>query len=273
MRAFWQRVCVVAVVLTLAICFLATTCFITSPSPALAAGGQTGIVNGTVLDDTGKPLERVTVVMASPSGRYSAKTDHAGFFSFLSVDVDTYVISIEVPGFVTLVQSGITIQGGNTLALGKVSLTRALRAIGRTAARSAGSAFTPNQTVPQYTVSGTELQTAQGKKMSSDERSVLLAVPGFQQDASGNLILQGSTTDQIRYQIDGVDFSEPGFNLSANGNFFNGISSVQVVQGAGDPSQSNVGAGAVNLITQRGTYPASGLLDLEVDNRPNTRQA
>ncbi len=271
MRVFWQRICGAAVVWVLTICFLATTCLIPS-SPALAAGGQTGIVNGTVLDDAGKPLEGATVVMASPSGRYSAKTDRAGFFSFLSVDVDTYVISIEVLGFAALVQSGITIQGGNTLALGRVSLTRQIRTIGHTAVRSAASAFTPNQTVPQYTVSGTQLETAQGKRMSADESAVLLAVPGFQKDASGNLILQGSTTDQVRYQIDGVDFSEPGFNLSGNGNFFNGIGSVQVVQGAGDPSQSNVGAGAVNLITRRGTYPGSGLLDLELDNRPQTRQ-
>jgi outer membrane receptor protein involved in Fe transport len=272
MRVFRQRTCVVAVVCVLAIGFLAATCLITSPGPVLAAGGQTGVVNGTVLDDAGKPLAGVTVVMKSPSGRYAVKTDGAGFFSILSVDVDTYALSIEVPGFVTLAQGGITIQGGNTLALGKVSLTRAVRTIGRTSVRSAASAFTPNQTVPQYTVSGTELETAQGKKMSADESAVLLAVPGFQKDASGNLILQGSTTDQVRYQIDGVDFSEPGFNLSGNGNFFNGIGSVQVVQGAGDPSQSNVGAGAVNLITRRGTYPGSGLLDVELDNRPETRQ-
>jgi outer membrane receptor protein involved in Fe transport len=270
MRVITQRARVAAIVFSLVFC-LAATCLV-APRPASAAGGQTGIVNGTVLDDTGKPLSGVTVVLASPSGRYSSKTDRAGFFSFLSVDVDTYVLSIEVPGYIPIVQSGVTIQGGNTLAFGKVSLTKRLQTIGRATSRSAASAFTPNQTVPQYTVSGAELEAAQGKKMSPDEGAVLLAIPGFQKDSSGNLILQGSTTDQIRYQIDGVDFSEPGFNMSGNNNFFNGIGSVQVVQGAGDPSQGNSGAGAVNLITQRGTYPASGLVDFELDNRPEVRQ-
>jgi hypothetical protein len=271
MRIVWQRAGVAAVVLAFAISILTAASFL-APSPAGAAGGQTGVVNGTVLDDTGKPLADVTVALSSPSGSYTTKSNGAGFFSFLSVDLDTYVLSIQAPGFETVVDRGITIQGGNTLALGRVELARQQQEIGRTVSRSAASAFTPNQTVPQYTISGAELLTAQGKKMSSDESSALLAVPGFQKDSTGGLILQGSTTDQVKFQIDGVDFSEPGFNLSANKNFLNGIGSVQVVQGAGDPSQGNAGAGAVNLVTQRGTYPASGLIDAELDNRPEDQQ-
>jgi hypothetical protein len=267
MRIFWQRAGVVAVAFAL----FAGACF-TSPQAAGAAGGQTGGVNGTVLDDAGKPLANLTVALASPSGSYSTKTDRAGFFNFLSVDLETYVLSIEAPGFEPLVQRGVTVQGGNTLAFGQMRLARQMQTIGRATTRSAASAFTPNQTVPQYTISGAELLTAQGKKMNSDESAALLAVPGFQKDSTGGLVLQGSTTDQIKYQIDGVDFSEPGFNLSANNNFFNGIGSLQVVQGAGDPSQGNAGAGAVNLVVQRGTYPATGLLDLETDNRPQNQQ-
>jgi len=143
MRALWQRACAVAVVSALVTSLLTMTCLVTSPSAALAAGGQTGVVTGSVLDDTGKPMAGVPVVIASPSGRYSTKTDRAGYFSFLSVDVDTYVVSIEAPGFAPLVQSGITIQGGNTLALGKVSLTRQVRTIGRTATRSSVTSSRP----------------------------------------------------------------------------------------------------------------------------------
>jgi hypothetical protein len=244
-----------------------------STLPAFAqSGGTSGNVNGTVLSNTGAPVSGATVVIASPSGSFTQHTDSHGYFSFLGVPADTYTISIQQTGFQTLSQGGITVTGASTQSLGSVRLSIVPRVIGSTSARSASSAFQPNQTIPQYTISGSVLNAAAGKSANANETQILLAVPGFQIDSQGNLILQGATTDQIRYQFDGVDFTDPGFSHSANGQFFNAIGSVQVVPGAGDPSQGNGGAGVVNLLVKRGTYPPSGLIDGEINLRPQGNQ-
>jgi hypothetical protein len=245
---------------------------LSSVAPAFAVGGQTGNINGRVLDDAGRPVPGATVVLAAPQGNYRTKTDGSGYFNLLGVLADTYTISIDVAGFATLIQNGITVPGGDTVSLGGVRLTRQLKTIGAVTARSASSAFTPNQTVPQFTIGGQQLVAAQGKTANADLSSALLAVPGFQQDSTGNLILQGSQTTQIGYQVDGIDITEPLDEGSTVPNFINGVRSIQVVPGAGDPSQGNAGAGVVNLLMKRGTNPAFGTVDFEADARPFSHQ-
>ena len=248
---------------------LAATC-----GPALAVGGETGNLSGTVVAQSGAPVAGAKITIASPTGTYVQRTDAKGTFQFLGVVVDTYTISVEAQGYEPVSQAGITVVGGDTTTLGSLTLQsqQTPRQIVRVTARSVASAFQPNQTVPQFTVSGSVLQAAQGKASSDDEAAVLLAVPGFQVDSEGGLILQGSQSDQVHYQVDGVDFTDPGFDGSANNAFFNGISRVQVVPGAGDPSQGDAGAGVVNLVVQRGTYPGTGTLDGELLTRPFDHQ-
>jgi hypothetical protein len=246
---------------------------VSSTLPVFAqAGGTLGNLNGQILSDTGTPVAGATVSIASPTGSYHQQTDTQGRFHFLNVQTDTYTIAVTATGFETLTQAGITVTGGGNIDLGAVRMTKHLTTIGRVASRSTSSAFQPNQTIPQYTISGAVLENAQGKAASASENDALLAIPGFQIDSVGNIILEGSTTDQVHYQFDGVDFTDPGFSRSINNNFFNGISSIQAVPGAGDPSQGDSGAGVVNLVVKRGTYPSTGLLDLELLPQPYSNQ-
>jgi len=240
-------------------------------SAASAAGGQTGAVNGTVVDERGNPVAGAAVQLASGIGRYQEQSDSKGFFTFLGVDVDTYVLTIQAQSFEPLSQTGLTIQGGSTVALGRLTIQKQLRTIARATARN-GGAFTGNQTIPQYTVSGAAVDAALGKKANPNETALLLSVPGFQLSTSGDLLLNGSFRDQIHYQIDGVDFTDAGFNLSLNNRTFNGIASLQVVPGAGDPTQGNAGAGVVNLVVKRGTQPAFGTVDFETNTFPYYHQ-
>jgi hypothetical protein len=247
---------------------------LSSSFPAFAAGGLTGNVTGSVQDQAGHPVPGAAVTLASPSGTYKQTTDSRGTFNFLNVSIDSYTISVEATGFQALGQAGITVVGDQTVELGAVKLQSSTspRTIVRVQSRGASSAFQPNNTVPQFTISGSVLEAAQGKAANANETAVLLAAPGFQLDKSGNLVLDGSTTDEVHFFFDGVDFTDPGFNRNGNNYFFNGISSTQIVPGAGDPSQGDSGAGSVNLVVKRGTYPGSGLLDAELLTRPFDHQ-
>jgi hypothetical protein len=248
--------------------------FFGTASPAFAAGGLTGNLSGTVTTTTGTPIAGATVNLVSPSGSYKQTTDAKGTFLFLNVNVDTYVISVQAIGYEPFGREGITVSGDSSGTIGTIQLGKlnVPRTIGVVTSRSPSSAFNPSATVPSFTVGGTILEAAQGKSSNASETAVLLAAPGFQVDKSGNLILDGSTTDEVHFFFDGVDFTDPGFNQNGNNYFFNGISSAQIVPGAGDPSQGDAGAGAVNLVVKRGTYPASGTIDAELLSRPFDHQ-
>ncbi len=247
-------------------CFLAS-----SVGPALAAGGQTGNVQGTIVDQASRaPVAGATIRLASPTGTYTGRTDSSGRFQIVGIQVDTYVLTATAQGFQTVTVSGLTVGGDQTINVGTVTAqkTSALKTIGNVRSRSANSVFQPNQTVDSYTVSGDRITQTVGKEASTNENDLALAVPGVTLTNTGALTIRGGLTTEVGYQFDGVDFTEPFFSGNASQSRFNGIGSLQVVEGAGDATQSQSGSGVVNLIPKRGTYPGFGFVDGEIGS-PN----
>lgn len=255
-RAFYARIIVAA----LAVVFVMTS----SMLPSLAAGGQTGNLQGTLIDaQTKSPLSNAAVTAVAPSGRYATHTDAHGNFQIVGMIVDTYTISASLTGYQPLVLQGITIGGDSTVNVSTQTLTRSLAIIGKTTARSQSSVYQPNQTVDSYTISGDRMLQTTGKAASTNENDLALAAPGVTLTNTGGLTIRGGLRTEVGYQLDGVDFTEPFFSQNGSNGHYNGIGSVQIVEGAGDASQGNVGGGVVNLVPKRGTLPAFGLVDLE----------
>jgi hypothetical protein len=238
-------------------------------TPAYAAGGQYGSVQGTVVDASTKaPIAGATVAMAAPTGNYTTTTNGSGFFNFLGVVVDTYTLSIQAKGYDSLQQSGITVTGDQTIGLGNISLSKTLHTIAHTTSRPLNGAFQPTQTIDQYTVSGNRIIETTGKAATTNENALLLAVPGVTLTNAGSPTIRGGSAHEVGYQFDGVTFTEPFLASNGNGEstgsgLFNGIGNVQVVEGAGDATQGNVGSGVINLIPKRGASPSFGYLDVE----------
>jgi hypothetical protein len=250
---------------------VALSLLLTSLSPAFAAGGQTGNVQGVVVDQATKaPLAGATINIASPTGSYSGKTDGRGQFQIVGLQVDTYVLTVTAPGFQTLTVAGVTVGGDQTVNVGTLSSqkTTALKTIGNVRSRAANSVFQPNQTVDSYTVSGDRITQTVGKEASTNENDLALAVPGVTLTDSGSITIRGGLMTEVGYQFDGVDFTEPFFSGNASVGRFNGVGSLQIVEGAGDATQSQSGSGVVNLIPKRGTYPGFGFVDAEIGS-PN----
>ena len=241
--------------------------------PVFAAGGQTGNINGQVIDSsTGAPVPNARISFVAPSGRYMATSDIRGRFSILGAVADTYTVSVEAQGFEATSQSGVTVIGDQNLALGQIRVARQLRTIGRTTVRSVSSAYQPNQTVDSITVNAGRILQSTGKAASTNENALLLAVPGATQTAQSNITIRGGLANETGYQFDGIPYTEPFFATNASTNRFSGLSQVQVVEGAGDATQNNVGGGVVNLIPKRGTYPGTGLFDAELGTPGQSNQ-
>jgi hypothetical protein len=238
-----------------------------SPLPSFAAGGQTGNVSGTVVDATSNaPVPGAAVTIVAPSGTYKTTTNDRGFFSVLGLNVDTYSISVEKTGYEALLRQGVTVIGDQDLSLGTIKVSKAenLRQIGRVTVRNISSAFQPNQTVDSVTVSGSRIAQTTGKADSNNERALVQAVPGVTLDSSNDIVIRGSLSTEVGYQFDGIPYTEPFFSQNSSGDRFNGLGSLQVVEGAGDATQGNAGGGVVNIIPKRGTYPGNGLFDAEI---------
>lgn len=260
-----------AVALTLAAAMIAAVA-----APSLAIGGQTGGISGIVIGSAAKvPLAGVLVTAVSPSGRGSTRTDSHGTFAIIGLQVDTYTVSFELPGYEAQSVSGVTIQGDQTITLNPQTLAQQqLRTIGRVSARAANSVFQPGQTQDSVSVSGSRVTQATGKAASTDFRSLAQSIPGVQLTGAANgggtsngsasrITIRGGLSSEVGYQLDGVDFTDPYLLRQVNNGRFNGLGSLQVIEGAGDSSQGNVGSGVLNVVTKRGTYPATGLLDVE----------
>jgi len=258
---------------TVAASLVAAIGLATAPLPAFAVGGTTGTINGVITDEkTSQPLAGVAVAATSPVANAKATTDAKGFYSFSGLPVDTYTISFQLAGFEAQSFTGITVQGDQTVTVGG-RLAKTLTTIGRVTSRSASSAFQPKQTTDTYQISGRQLTTALGKSFGISQSQLQSSVPGLQQTVYGSSSIRGSTRTEIAYQYEGVNYTEPLTNQFSNSLGLNGIQSLQVNPGAGDASQGNAGAGAVNLVSKRGSRPAFGSIDLETLNFPYSHQA
>ncbi len=233
--------------------------------PAFALGGTNGNVQGEVVEGTAKtPVVGATVQIVSPSGTYMGKTDAHGHFAFLGVPVDTYTISVQAPGEQPFSEEGVSVIGDQNVQLGQITVTKQLRTIGTVQAHSISSAFQAGQTTDSVTLNSARIEQTTGKRASTNENAVLLAAPGATLTSSGNITIRGGLQNETGYQYDGVPFTDPFLSTNSSFNRFSGLSSVQVVEGAGDATQGNVGGGVVNLVPKRGTYPGTGLFDAEI---------
>ena len=103
----------------------------------VVAAAQTGPVklSGTVYDSSSAPVPDATVVLTHPQSqaRYEVKSNATGYFEFVPLPADSYMLAAAVPGFkksesaVTL--SGKAVQRDITLALG--SLTETISVVGQ----------------------------------------------------------------------------------------------------------------------------------------------
>ena len=245
---------------------------------AFAAGGVTGTLRGTVVDQTtSKPIANAQVTISALSGTFHATTDARGFFAILDVPPDTYVVKVTANDYEPITLTGITVFGDQTQSTGVVRLVRGLKTIANVQSRNASSAFQPHQTIDVTSFQGQRLDQAQGQRGNTNENQVILSAPGVIKNtnympgpgnSSNAFTIRGSASVEIGYQFDGVDYRGSFFDENPSQGYLNGVGfgqgGVQVVSGAGDATQGGIGAGVVNIVPGRGTYPSSGFIGADI---------
>lgn len=191
----------------------------------------------------------------------------------LGLPPDTYTVDLAKTNYAPVSIPGVAVFGDQTNTIGEVRLTQETKTIARVTSRARNSAYQPTQTQDTTTISGQRITQALGNPTSNNEQNLILAAPGAIQDAQGNITVRGSLSTELGYQFDGVNFSSPFFDGNQSGGYINNLTggsggSLQVVSGAGDATQGNIGAGVINIVPPRGTYPAHATASMLVQE-PN----
>src|SRR5208282_3105179 len=179
--------------------FAALICLlVVSAAPAWGQATNTGIIIGSVFDNTNAfvPGAAVTITQTSTGNVRSTVTDKSGRFVFADVDPGTYAVKVTKQGFSSTVIAEQVVAIGTTLTE-NVKL-------------EVGSIST---TVTVTEAPGAELQTMNATVGTTLSGAIILNLPNTSRDASTLAILQpgqningnvgGVATDQNTFQLDG----------------------------------------------------------------------
>jgi hypothetical protein len=251
-------------------------CYMAVPQ-ARAWAETAGIVSGTVSDDrTHAPVAGAQIVAKSPSGTYKAVSDAHGHYRFLSVLPDTYSVSVTHAGYLAYSVVVVVLNGSEQTV--NVPLSKTLKVIASTHARSAGNAFQRGMTIDTYTVTGSQIETVTGKAFNANENDLLRSIPSVTIDKTGTISIRGGFAFEAAYEFEGIDYTTPQPNLQntlqniANFNLLNGVGSVQLIPGAGDATHGDTGTGLVLFTAKNGTYPTYFHADVEAQLFPYLHQ-
>ena len=245
--------------------------------PGVAFAETAGIISGTVTDDrTRAPIAGVAVVAKSPSATYRTTTDAKGQYRFLSVLPDNYSVSFTKSGYASYSTIVVVING--SLQTVNAPISRTLKVIASTHARSAGSAFQRGMTIDTYTVTGSQIDMVQGKAFNTNENQLLRSIPSVTIDKSGTVSIRGGFAFEAAYEFEGIDYTTPSANLQntlqniSNFGLLNGVGSVQLIPGGGDATHGDTGTGLVLFTAKHGTYPSYFHVDAEAQMFPYLHQ-
>jgi hypothetical protein len=249
-----------------ALTFALLLAFVLCSMPSAFAQVTTGGIQGTITGQGNTKLAGVQVTAVAPSGRYTATTDSNGFFNINGVTPDTYTVTFRRSGYADFSLQGITVVQGQATTVSQALNPTNLTRIGGTTARTTGGAFTSgSQPTDQYNVNSTQIATTLGKQGGNNEANLLASIPGASFDSSGYPVLRGGREYEEGFQYEGIDYTDAFTHQFVNSLILNGASNFQVQPGAGDASIGNAGTGAINVVAKRGTNPAFGQLEGNLD--------
>ncbi|MDQ2817330.1 MAG: TonB-dependent receptor [Candidatus Eremiobacteraeota bacterium] len=237
-----------------------------------ALAGTTGRLSGRVITNEGAPVAGARVTASSPSQTVSTTTGSEGSFSFVSLNPDTYTVTLSKEGYEPTSQQGVTViaDQGATVTL---RTNRSVKTIGQVTTRAAAELVRPGTTADVYSVNAAsqEKSAAMGGGGGLDQAySAIASVPGVvvppgQAGWFQTIHIRGGDFDQVGYELDGVPVLRSYDNYPITNASALGQQELQVYTGAAPASAESAGlAGYINQVIRTGTYPGFGTLDLGV---------
>jgi hypothetical protein len=238
---------------------LAALALVFSVAPAWAQS-QTGEIFGKVTDSSGGVLPGVTVTLTGPSllQPQTATTSETGSFQFPRLDVGTYTVKFELPGFKTVIKEGIQVTVGFSA---NVSTQLGVSAVQETVTVTGESPIVDTkQTGTKQTFTLEQLQSIPSAR---DPWVILQQTAGIAMDRENiggnmsgqqsNYISRGANPTNNKWSLDGVDITDMSATGASPSYYdFDAFQEMTINTGGVDVTQQTGGVG-INLVTKSGT--------------------
>src|SRR5579872_5444015 len=229
-----------------------------------AEAGTTGGIQGHVYDSAGRPLAAVSVSAVAPSGRFTTTSASDGFYAFNGLPVDTYALTFVKDGYETASIPGVTIVQDQATRM-NAHLTSGVKSLGRVTVRGTTALVQPTVTADTYVVNQQRLSDLNGTPQDLNGFQAFNSLPGVTPDNTGFPTIRAGASNDVGYQLDGVDNTEIGTGEYLNALTLNGARSVQLSTGGYDVSNGNTNSGVINEVIKRGSYPPAGQATLRLN--------
>ena len=238
-------------------------------STALKGQSTFGTVLGTVKDPSGAavPSAVVKLTNSGTNSVHSTMTSDTGTYQFTNVEVGSYQLAVEAPGFQSLQFQPFDLGGRETKRLdGQLNLTSQATTVNVESAVAAVQTDTSSISETKGARELVDLPVAITTRAtgSTSAMSTLTAQPGVQSDANGNISVAGTLPTQLSMSIDGISTMGPGNFLGAGGGAaiselfpsFNAIAEIRI--GETINSAEFGGVADVTTISKSGTNSIHG---------------
>jgi Carboxypeptidase regulatory-like domain/TonB dependent receptor len=233
-------------------------------SPAIA--GTTGAIQGVVADSSGKPLAGAHVSVSSPTFSTSTVTGPNGFYAVNGLPVDTYRVAFSAEGFQAQIIVGVTVVQDQSVRIDGRLAALEIKTLAKIAVRGQTSVIQPTQTADTYTINESTLENINGTPQDLNGFQAFNSLPGVTTDNAGYPIIRAGAENDVGYEYEGVDNTDPVTGQFLNGLSLNGARSIQLSTGGYDVSNGNTNSGVINQVIKRGSYPAFGQATVRVSS-------
>ena len=224
------------------------------------AQSQTGDIFGKVTDASGAVLPGVTVTLSGPSllQPQVATTSDTGSFQFPRLNVGSYNVKFELPGFKTVVKEGIGVTVGFNA---NVSTQLSVSSVQETVTVTGESPIVDTkQTGTKQTFTLDQLQNIPSAR---DPWVILQQTAGIAMDRENiggnmsgqqsNYVSRGANPTNNKWSLDGVDITDMAATGASPSYYdFDAFQEMTINTGGVDVTQQTGGVG-INLVTKSGT--------------------
>jgi hypothetical protein len=204
--------------------------FLWLAAAALAEGGSSGAVTGTVADPTGAVVAGATVSLSSPSSGLSrsATTDEQGHFVFANLPFSSYRLSATAPGFAPVNQN---VEMHSAVGANLKLVLQVESAASTVMVEAEGDLLANDSSMH------TDLEREQFNKIPLESESsglsslVTLSTPGISADSNGLFHGLGDHAENS-FSVDGQAITDQQSKVFSNQVPLDSVQSVEVISGA-----------------------------------------
>ncbi len=214
------------------------------------SSGNSGSINGTVVDPTGAVVPKATVEIHNPVSHFdrSATTDDAGKFNLPNVPFNNYHMTVNAAGFAATAQD-VDVRSAVPVT---VSVSVQVSAASTSVTVEAAGDLVENDSTFHSDIDRNSFETIPLESASSGASSLVAqSTPGIASDSNGQIHGLGDHAENS-FSIDGQSVSDQTSKIFSNQIPLGSIQSMEVISGAPPAEYGDKTSVVINVTTRSG---------------------